>query len=578
MKKIISVIVIAAITLCTACISAFAAEAAVLADFNNEDYMSFSVKGECDPNTQVVAVIYNLGYSNKDFSPETAKETVLNIEMAFSDDKGEYTVNFVMENELFEYTSGEYSITVNYKEDGVLKTKSFDSNRFVSKKDRQKITDTIENMTKDESKKEEILNTINKLFVDYGYEIMIDEKLLEVYLNDENIASAVNENIYENIEELSTIGAFKQFAEEQICLSEINCADEESIKEYLSSYRYILGLENCSYIEKYEEYEDEIYSRLAAAEDVTKKTELDDIIYETAAVIYIEKSSRWGELFGRVSKYEEIGLDMSDGSDYKKLKDSSLVFSNMLSQKPFKSFADIESKFDESVKKCLADEKDDEKKKENKKTGVGGKGISWTTPPKTENKTETNTEVKDDTNEEIVFSDVEKSHWAYEALYNLKERRILSGDEKGNINPDKNITRAEFIKLVIEAFKLKADISECEFEDVASGSWYYEYVATGYKLGIVNGTSAATFEPDKPVTRQEMAVMLCRALEKNGHKLDEASDYLFTDSNAIASYAKENINALVAKGYINGFSDGTFRPNDLSTRAQAATVLWRCVK
>ena len=83
----------------------------------------------------------------------------------------------------------------------------------------------------------------------------------------------------------------------------------------------------------------------------------------------------------------------------------------------------------------------------------------------------------------------------------------MSGDEKGNINPDKNITRAEFIKLVIEAFKLKADISECEFEDVASGSWYYEYVATGYKLGIVNGTSAATFEPDKPVTRQEMAVM-----------------------------------------------------------------------
>ncbi|UKI36628.1 MAG: S-layer homology domain-containing protein [Clostridiales bacterium] len=80
------------------------------------------------------------------------------------------------------------------------------------------------------------------------------------------------------------------------------------------------------------------------------------------------------------------------------------------------------------------------------------------------------------------FNDLPSTHWAYEVIEGLKAKGIVSGDEKGNFNPENSITREEFAKILVCAFGLYDENAECSFAD-ASGHWSYKYVASLYKNG-----------------------------------------------------------------------------------------------
>lgn len=180
-------------------------------------------------------------------------------------------------------------------------------------------------------------------------------------------------------------------------------------------------------------------------------------------------------------------------------------------------------------------------------------------------------------NEEEPFTDIGNFGWAKEAINYLSKKGIVSGKGDKLFAPQDNVTREEFVKMIVLAFDLKsADKGEMNFSDVDLGKWYAPYIKTAYNLGIVNGLADNSFGIGSYISRQDMAVMITRA--KNIELTDKTSEKKFTDSEQIADYARASVDYLHNAGVINGYDDGSFRPAANVTRAEAAKVLYGLLK
>ena len=115
--------------------------------------------------------------------------------------------------------------------------------------------------------------------------------------------------------------------------------------------------------------------------------------------------------------------------------------------------------------------------------------------------------------------------------------------------PNQEVTRAEFVQMLVQALDLKAKASNHPFDDVKQGAWYESAILQAYQLGIVYGRDDGTFGVHDNIQRQEMAVMTYRALQAAGIDLkpsDAASE--LTDAAAIADYAREAVIAMHQAG------------------------------
>ena len=171
------------------------------------------------------------------------------------------------------------------------------------------------------------------------------------------------------------------------------------------------------------------------------------------------------------------------------------------------------------------------------------------------------------------FIDISDVPWARESILALEKRGIVAGREKMRFEPNVNITREEFVKILVAALDISADDTSKSFDDVADGDWFEESVRTAYGAGIVNGITEQFFGVGENITRQEMAAMVYRAAEKCGAELS-AAEPRFTDSGEIAEYAYTAAAALYGSGIMNGGTDGSFAPNAFATRAEAAKVVY----
>lgn len=168
------------------------------------------------------------------------------------------------------------------------------------------------------------------------------------------------------------------------------------------------------------------------------------------------------------------------------------------------------------------------------------------------------------------FTDVPASHWAYSDIYFLREIGAISGVTDDTFNPEGKVTREQFIKMVIDAFKINAKSEAASFEDVNALAWYAPYVATGVGAGITTGKNSKVFGVGEAITRQDVCTMIVRAL---GMEIPESSKPTFKDTNDIASYAQGAVAVLTEYAVINGFGDNTFRGSEVCTRAQAAKII-----
>lgn len=174
------------------------------------------------------------------------------------------------------------------------------------------------------------------------------------------------------------------------------------------------------------------------------------------------------------------------------------------------------------------------------------------------------------------FKDMNGYEWAVEPVAKLNSLGIVNGISDTEFAPGRNITRAEFVTLLMRGFDLIDEDAECSFTDVNAGSdWCYNAVASAYKLGIVNGISDTTFGASANISRQDMAVMIMRLLDNQGINLVKVKDYeTFADEASISDYAKDSITALYEAGIIDGVGDNKFAPTGTANRAAAAKVLY----
>ncbi|WP_164744156.1 S8 family serine peptidase [Paenibacillus barengoltzii] len=184
----------------------------------------------------------------------------------------------------------------------------------------------------------------------------------------------------------------------------------------------------------------------------------------------------------------------------------------------------------------------------------------------------------------VTFADVTpaKFAWAVDAIEILASKDILAGSMDGNFHPTTQVTRAEFVSMLVRALELKADpneVSVISFQDVPAGSWYEEAVKIATSKGLISGYSNGTFAPDQPITRAEIAVVLAKALEVLGQLAGEGgANYSFVDQARIPSWAAEAVGKVTSLGIMNGKSGNRFEAEAPTSRAEAAVVVYRLFK
>lgn len=215
--------------------------------------------------------------------------------------------------------------------------------------------------------------------------------------------------------------------------------------------------------------------------------------------------------------------------------------------------------------------------------GVGGGGFSSVSGSKPTtnsnyvvNKTDDENPSEDEnTQNTSIFTDVSANHWAYSAISALKSEGIVSGYGDGSFNPDQTVTREEFVKMIVAAFKLENENAKSHFHDVFDSDWFYPYVSAAYEKGIVLGDNLGLFGVHADITRQDATVIAARAMRLAGFAADAAREYPgFNDEYAISDYAKEDIKTLYCAGKINGTDKGSFEPQRCCTRAEAAAIIY----
>ncbi len=166
--------------------------------------------------------------------------------------------------------------------------------------------------------------------------------------------------------------------------------------------------------------------------------------------------------------------------------------------------------------------------------------------------------------------------WSKDAMTAAVENGLYIGNESKLIEPDKALTRAELAAFITRAFGATRMADLSKITDVKADDWFYEPVAKAYQMGAITGTSDTTFDPNSYITREQVFLVLARVLCISGTN-EQALDK-FTDAGKINSWAKNGIIGMVEKSYINGYPDGSFRPQDNITRAELAQVFHNIFK
>ncbi|MGI2293522.1 glycoside hydrolase domain-containing protein [Paenibacillus sp. GXUN7292] len=172
------------------------------------------------------------------------------------------------------------------------------------------------------------------------------------------------------------------------------------------------------------------------------------------------------------------------------------------------------------------------------------------------------------------FDDLSKVQWAQEAIRELAARQIIKGTTTAKFAPSREITRAEFTALLARAIGL-AEGGSKTFADISPDAWYAGVVSAAAQAGLVNGQGDNRFNPQASITREEMAVMLKRALEwqtKQAIQASEAQSY--ADDAQISAWAKEAIRALAEQGIMIGRGNNNFAPKASVNRAEAAQAIF----
>ncbi len=184
------------------------------------------------------------------------------------------------------------------------------------------------------------------------------------------------------------------------------------------------------------------------------------------------------------------------------------------------------------------------------------------------------------------FSDVGSDDWFFQDLTMVYALGIVKGFSDGGFHPYDQVSRAQFAAFMARAFApelIEAAPSSPTFADVSDSYWGYGEIEAAAAAGLVRGTGDGThFSPEAPMTRAQMAAMLCRALGLD-EQVAAAAATPVTESQVFEDVAQDywaapEISAAYVAGLVSGGTDGFYRPEDSTKRAHAAAVIARALR
>ncbi|MBR2471285.1 MAG: S-layer homology domain-containing protein, partial [Clostridia bacterium] len=175
------------------------------------------------------------------------------------------------------------------------------------------------------------------------------------------------------------------------------------------------------------------------------------------------------------------------------------------------------------------------------------------------------------------FDDMADYDWAKDAVENLSAKDIINSKAPATYAPAESITRADFAGFLMRT--LGFEIKDAEnFSDVDPNHEYAVEIATGKAMGIFNGTGDNMFNPDAPISRQDLMTMCYRGMQKGSivsGLVSNAWVNSFSDNGLISDYALEAIASMIENEIVKGNPDGTINPLGNTTRAEAAVIMDR---
>ena len=184
-----------------------------------------------------------------------------------------------------------------------------------------------------------------------------------------------------------------------------------------------------------------------------------------------------------------------------------------------------------------------------------------------------------DTSAPDFFIDLAGFDWASESIRSLLKKNVISMPDSGEFRPADEITRAEFVKILVSGIGLNTANSQNVFTDVKDDAWYAPYFAAAKKAGIVLGYDDGTVAPDDTITRQDMAVIIKRAMDASGIDFTVINEnYRITDLDDVGDYALDAVRMVLECGLMQGIGGRKFDPKALANRASAAVVILRLMQ
>ena len=179
----------------------------------------------------------------------------------------------------------------------------------------------------------------------------------------------------------------------------------------------------------------------------------------------------------------------------------------------------------------------------------------------------------------LPFTDVQEGDWFYDAVAYAYTNELFNGTSATTFSPNGTMTRSMLVTVLWRMEGAPTANSANPFADVAAGTWYTDAVVWANDAGIVNGTSATTFDPDGSVTREQIATILYRYAKIKGWDISGASSLgTFLDGAQVSDWAARAMEWTYAEGLITGKNGGRLDPQGQASRAEVATILMRLLE
>ena len=528
--------------------------------YQDKDANTINIEGTAGNNYVKLPLTLSLKNENGD---------IKDIRLVKTDELGLFNCVIPLNDVTEKYTLTVKSIKseINFTEKEIL---CFETSQIRDALTKFKSADSIEKM------KSVVEDVVAEIGFSYGSVLGFDAGMLDDIANKrsfyEKLCADTNINTANN--------AIKQY--EKIALCEIfNCANDTEVSELLEKYSGKTGIAKSPLYNMYQATNKEDFANLMANTNFDSIEDILDKFEKNVVLTLVKNSTYYTDTKNYIIDYSDIlEINLNAYNRLSSVKKNNVM--KLLTGYSAKNVVDFAEKFNNVVATVPSDLNNSPSGNLGGGSGGGSGGAGSTAPGAPVNSGLDSVLLIPSDNEEkevstASFVDLEDVSWAKNAILSLASKGIVSGKKDFMFCPSDNITRAEFVKILVGVLELDIVEKDISFTDVTADDWSHKYIATAVENGIVNGVTDTLFGKDEAITRQDMVTMTVRALVKKGVVLPK-SELTFADEQEIASYAKESVSAAASLGIVNGVGDNRFAPVNYTTRAEASKLLYEVMK